>query len=132
MTSPVLLTDLREGIARVTLNRPDAMNSLDTELAAALAAFADQHCTDPRLRVVLLQGAGRMFCAGGDLRALSKGPDALRQIVTDVHRAVLAFARMDALLVVAAASAAGAGLSLIAGADYAIVAAGSKFTSAYT
>jgi enoyl-CoA hydratase/carnithine racemase len=74
-TSAPLLRAHRAGVTTLTLNRPDQFNALSEalidELAAALAAIA----TDPSVRVVVLAGAGRAFCAGHDLRELRARPD---------------------------------------------------------
>ncbi|MGH8817767.1 MAG: enoyl-CoA hydratase-related protein, partial [Achromobacter pestifer] len=54
-------------IARLTLNRPDMRNAFDEALIAALTSAVQQAAQDPRVRVLLLTGAGKAFCAGGDL-----------------------------------------------------------------
>lgn len=66
----ILLVEKSEGIARITLNRPAALNALTAELRAALAAALDEAAADPRTGVVILTGAGRAFCAGLDLKEL--------------------------------------------------------------
>ena len=71
VVSKVLDVEKRDGVATLTLNRPDAMNALSAELRSALAgAFRDLQ-DDDRTRVVILTGAGRAFCAGLDLEELS-------------------------------------------------------------
>jgi enoyl-CoA hydratase len=71
MTDPVLLIEKSEGIATLTLNRPEAMNALSRELREAIAnGFRDLQ-SDPEVRVAILTGAGRAFCAGFDLVELS-------------------------------------------------------------
>ncbi|GAA3227875.1 crotonase/enoyl-CoA hydratase family protein [Pseudonocardia petroleophila] len=68
--SPVLF-ERRDGIARVTLNRPDKMNALTPEMVVRLAAFWEEVADDDSVRVVLVTGAGqKAFCSGGDLGAL--------------------------------------------------------------
>jgi len=70
MSEPILLVDKRDGIATVTLNRPQAMNALSRELRQAIVrAFAEVD-QDPAVGVVILTGAGRAFCAGLDLKEL--------------------------------------------------------------
>ncbi|MBS4083153.1 MAG: crotonase/enoyl-CoA hydratase family protein, partial [Rhizobiales bacterium] len=54
-------------IARVTLNRPDAMNAIDMELPGELAAAIEKANADPKVHVIVLAGAGKAFCAGYDL-----------------------------------------------------------------
>ncbi len=68
--APVLF-ERRDGIARVTLNRPHKMNALTPEMVVRLAAFWDEVADDDTIRVVLVTGAGdRAFCSGGDLGSL--------------------------------------------------------------
>ncbi|MGH7790406.1 MAG: enoyl-CoA hydratase [Candidatus Binatia bacterium] len=70
MTDAVLLIETADGIATLTLNRPQAMNALSRGLRQALSqAFADL-AADAAVRVVILTGAGRAFCAGLDLKEL--------------------------------------------------------------
>ncbi len=74
MTTPVVLVDHDPaGYAVVTLNRPDAMNALSTALRRDLCATFDRLAADPKVRVVILTGAGRAFCAGLDLKELGTG-----------------------------------------------------------
>jgi 2-(1,2-epoxy-1,2-dihydrophenyl)acetyl-CoA isomerase len=68
----VLLTT-EQGIARVTLNRPDHLNALDNDLALELANTFEGLERDPAPRVVTLMGSGRAFMAGGDI-AVFKAP----------------------------------------------------------
>lgn len=67
-----ILYELREGVARITLNRPDKRNALDGEMVAELKAAFTASTTDDACRVVLLTGAGTDFCSGADLAALEK------------------------------------------------------------
>ncbi len=67
MTSSVLL-DLTEGVATITLNRPDAMNSLDVATKQALLETVRAVAEDPAARCVVLTGTGRAFCVGQDLK----------------------------------------------------------------
>ncbi|RMF38930.1 MAG: enoyl-CoA hydratase [Alphaproteobacteria bacterium] len=77
MGEPVLYA--RDGrIARITLNRPEALNAIDAEMPAALAAAVARADADERVHVIVLSGAGRAFCAGYDLAAYAEaeGPNA--------------------------------------------------------
>jgi 2-(1,2-epoxy-1,2-dihydrophenyl)acetyl-CoA isomerase len=65
--SDVVRYDLADGVATVTLNRPDAMNALDTELKVALRDALATAAADEAVRAVLLTGSGRAFCVGQDL-----------------------------------------------------------------
>jgi methylglutaconyl-CoA hydratase len=67
-----ILYELRDGIARITLNRPDKRNALDGEMVAELKSALSASATDADCRVVLLTGAGTDFCSGADLANLEK------------------------------------------------------------
>ena len=68
--SPLLLRDDREGIATLTMNRPQQMNLLTDEMIDALQSAFDAIALDPGVRVVVLAGAGKGFCAGHDLKEI--------------------------------------------------------------
>ena len=70
MSEPVLLIEKSEGIATLTLNRPQAMNALSRQLRAAIVSAFDQLREQQDVDVVILTGAGRAFCAGLDLKEL--------------------------------------------------------------
>jgi enoyl-CoA hydratase len=70
MPEPVLLVDRRDGVATLTLNRPDQMNALSLELRRALEAELVALRSEPEIGVVILTGAGRAFCAGLDLKEM--------------------------------------------------------------
>lgn len=135
-SKPVVL-DVVDGVARLTLNRPDASNALSLELAEALAEATNELAVADDLRVVLLRGAGPRFCAGGDVKAFAASGDALGEhlgaILDALHRAVSDLAELDAPVVAAVqGSAAGAGLSLVLGADLVVAATSARFVLAYT
>jgi methylglutaconyl-CoA hydratase len=67
-----ILYELREGVARITLNRPDKRNALDGEMVGELKAAFSASASDEACRVVLLTGAGTDFCSGADLGNLEK------------------------------------------------------------
>ncbi len=67
--APAVLLDVRDGIATLTLNRPEAINAINDAVRTQLPAALRQADADPAVRVVVLQGAGpRGFCVGADLR----------------------------------------------------------------
>ncbi len=123
-------------IARITLNRPEAANGMNDVMTRELAQVATA-CDSPETKVVVLTGAGRFFCAGGDLKAMAAsplGPGAyVKGIADDLHRAISTFARMDAVLITAVNGiAAGAGFSLAVSGDLVLAASTASFTMAYT
>jgi methylglutaconyl-CoA hydratase len=67
-----VLYEVREGVARITLNRPDKRNALDGEVVGELKAAFTASASDDACRVVLLTGAGADFCSGADLANLEK------------------------------------------------------------
>ncbi len=67
-----VLYELRDGIARITLNRPEKRNALDGEVIAELKSAFSASASDVACRVVLLTGAGADFCSGADLANLEK------------------------------------------------------------
>ena len=136
MTDNVLL-EVRDGIAHLTLNRPDAANGIDLGLADDLLAAATAISLDDDVRAVLLSGNGPRFCAGGDVKAFATlGDDLapyLRAVLTPLHAALTLLVRGDAPLVAAVhGSAAGAGIGLVGASDLVIAAESTKFVMAYT
>jgi len=129
--------DVRDGVAYLTLNRPQAGNALSLELVEELLD-ASQRCRDEaQIRAVLLTGAGRMFCSGGDLRAFASAPEGapafIEKLASTLHRSLVVLAEMDAPVVAAVnGTAAGAGMSLVCQADLAVAAESARFTMAYT
>ena len=126
-----------EGVARITLNRPEAANGINPELAAELASAAAACDGNPAVRVVILSANGRFFSAGGDVKAMAKMgdgmPAGLKALADDLHKATSTLARMSAPLVVAVNGvAAGAGFSLAIAGDLVIAGESAGFTMAYS
>lgn len=87
MTGPLVLVDRdTAGLAVVTLNRPQAMNALSVGLMTELTACIDALAADASVRVLLLTGAGRAFCAGLDLKELGAGQGSLARGGTGAPR----------------------------------------------
>jgi 2-(1,2-epoxy-1,2-dihydrophenyl)acetyl-CoA isomerase len=125
------------GVARLTLNRPDAGNALDPPTAAALAAHATELEARDDVRAVVLTGAGKAFCVGGDLRFMADAGDdaerAVRALATDFHAALESLARLDAPVITAVNGvAAGGGMSMAIAGDLVLAAESARFTMAYT
>lgn len=127
-----LLIEDRGAVRLLTMNRPDKLNALNTELTTALVDALAAADKDEAVRVVVLTGAGRGFCAGADLKEFSTLTGANPELVRT--RAELTW-RLQALLpqlskpVIAAARgpAVGGGAGLVAGADLAIASGTLKF-----
>jgi len=137
MKYKTLLFEARDGIARITLNRPEAANSLNADLAIDLMQVALRCDEDSSVRVVVLTGAGNVFCSGGDLKTFNtKGaelPQYMKETTVYLHTAVSRLTRMEAPLIGAVNGvAAGAGLSLVCACDIAISVESARFIMAYT
>ena len=136
-TYSTLGLEVREGVAEITLNRPEAANALNAEMARELHD-AVLHCdADDTVRAVVITGSGRFFCAGGDLKSFAAQgenlPRHLKQVTAEFHAAVSRLNRMDAPVVMAINGvAAGAGFSFAVAGDLAIAAESARFTMAYT
>jgi len=128
----------RDGpIALLTLNRPDAANSIDAPLAAALLAAMEGLHGDRSVRALVIQGAGKMFCAGGDLASFAReNSHAARYVdglIQDLHAALELISTFHAPVVSAVhGAAAGAGLGLALIADLVVAGDGARFVMAYT
>jgi 2-(1,2-epoxy-1,2-dihydrophenyl)acetyl-CoA isomerase len=128
---------LEGGVARITLNRPQAFNAFNLQCAKDLFDIANRIGGDSNVRVAVLTGSGdKAFCAGGDVGEFAAAKDValhLKEMTGYFHMAVSRFAWMNApLIAVVNGVAAGAGLSLVASCDLAIAAESATFTSAYT
>lgn len=137
MEFTTLLFEVRDQVAHITLNRPEAANSINVEMGKDLMHAALRCDEDPGIRAVLISGAGKIFSGGGDLKAfLSKGdqlPYHLKEVTTYLHAAMSRFTRMDAPVVAAVHGAvAGAGMSIAIACDIVVAAETTRFMVAYT
>lgn len=135
MTNPVQ-TEVSDGVATITLNRPEAGNSISMEMARALMAAAIRCDHDAAIRCVVLTGSGRLFSAGGDIGGFRQAGDDisayLAELVGYLHMAVARFMRMPKpLLCLVNGPAAGAGLSLAIAGDIVLASPSAHFTAAY-
>jgi 2-(1,2-epoxy-1,2-dihydrophenyl)acetyl-CoA isomerase len=135
--SDTVLYDLTEGVATVTLNRPDAMNALNTELKTALRDTLLAAADDPDVRAVVLTGTGRAFCVGQDLaehaRNLSADLDSLASTVAEHYTPIATTLATMPKPVIAAVNgvAAGAGAAFAFACDFRIVADTAGFNMAF-
>lgn len=143
-----LLIERREdGVARLVLNRPDAMNSLNGDLMRELPLAARELSDDEDVRCIVLTGAGDVFCAGGDTRAIGKMADDqvksaappkssfekranwLRKC-SDASRVL--FEAPKPVIAMINGACAGAGLNLAGACDIRFAGASARFRSAFT
>jgi 2-(1,2-epoxy-1,2-dihydrophenyl)acetyl-CoA isomerase len=132
-----LTLEVKDGLARLTLNRPKAANSFNLDLTREFLEAATICADDSAIRAVLLTGAGRFFSAGGDLKNFAAAEDQIPKLVAEtadaLHAAISKLARMNAPIVAAVnGPAAGAGMSLVCMTDIALAAESAIFAMAYT
>ncbi|HEX4928760.1 MAG TPA: enoyl-CoA hydratase-related protein [Burkholderiales bacterium] len=137
MQYTTLRFELAGRVARITLDRPDAANALNAQMARELAHAAIRASEDGNVRAVILTGAGRIFSGGGDLKSFAAQgaalPSHLKQVAGDLHMAISRFVRMDAPVIAAVnGPAGGAGFSLCLFCDLVLAARSAKFVLAYT
>lgn len=137
MSDPLVTMTVGDGLARIVLNRPEAGNGITETMAAQFLDVAGRCGADPSVRAVLLTGAGKSFCVGGDLKVFREAGDdvgrMLKHTTALLHAGCAQFARMDAPVIVAVhGAAAGGGLSLALLGDLVLAADTAKFAMAYT
>jgi 2-(1,2-epoxy-1,2-dihydrophenyl)acetyl-CoA isomerase len=137
MSDDSLVFEIKDGVGLIRLNRPEDGNVITLEMANELLEVAIRCDEDPEVRAVVLTGSGKMFCAGGDLKAFAaqgqKVSGYLKKVTQAFHAAISRFNWMDAPVVGAInGTAAGGGFSLALTTDIAIAAESAKFTMAYT
>ena len=132
-----LLCRVEDRVAVVTLNRPEARNALTLEMKRALAHWVPQLGTDPGVGALLLIGAGRAFCSGGDTKRMAEdgrltSPEERKQLLRWEHGIPSALHRLEKpTLAALPGPAAGAGLSLALACDLRIAAESAFVTTAY-
>ncbi len=138
-----LLEDFTNGVATLTMNRPEARNAMSGEMMAAMNSAVARLAADPEVRCVVLTGAGNAFCAGGDVKGQAKAasqrssgaPVSIEQRVfglrTGMETSRLLHEMPKPTLAVIPGAAAGAGLSLALACDLRVAAAEAKITTAF-
>jgi len=139
MTDQPVLLDVTEGVATITLNRPDAMNSLDVATKELLRDIVTSVATDDAVRCVVLTGTGRAFCVGQDLKEHiqlleSGGSDQLFRTVDEHYNPIVtALVTMPKPVIAAVQGvAAGAGASLTFACDFRILSDRAGYNMAFT
>jgi 2-(1,2-epoxy-1,2-dihydrophenyl)acetyl-CoA isomerase len=136
MANQTVLFEVRNHVAHITLNRPQAGNSLDLETAKELADVSLECERNRDVRAVLINGAGNTFSAGGDVKAFAAQKDLsryLRDMTPHIHLAISRLVRLDAPVIAAVeGAAAGFGFSLAISCDLVLAAESAIFVMAYT
>ncbi|MHC6227453.1 enoyl-CoA hydratase/isomerase family protein [Pseudomonas sp. X10] len=138
MTTPSpLLCQVEAGVARITLNRPEQRNALDIPTLKQLHALLEQYNSDPAVRVLVLTGSGRSFCAGADLAewAEAEARGALESYgwTETAHALMQRLYSMDKPTIAAInGTAVGAGMDLALCCDLRLAAQSARFKAGYT
>jgi 2-(1,2-epoxy-1,2-dihydrophenyl)acetyl-CoA isomerase len=138
MTYKCLLFDVKERIATLTLNRPERLNALGDTLREDLYDAVTRCATDPEVGVLVITGAGKGFCSGGDVKSMSERSQGAQQdgvldrFMPIRDRAILALRDCPKPIIAAVnGAAAGAGMNLALACDLRIASSAAKFTQAF-
>jgi enoyl-CoA hydratase/carnithine racemase len=129
---PVLLRSDAEGVAGLTLNRPEQYNALSRELLAALQAELDLIKDDPAVRVVVITGQGRAFCAGHDMKEIAheRERETLTALFSQCSQVMLSLTRLpQPVIALVDGLAAAAGCQLVAACDLALATSNARFAT---
>ncbi len=106
-----ILFDVRDNVARIALNRPEAANSLNSTLSSEVMDAVIRSEEDPEVRALVITGSGRFFCAGADLKGFYSQSSELKSKVSLFHVTIGRIMRAD-LPVIAAVNGAAAGAGM--------------------
>ena len=115
------------GVVTLTLNRPEARNALNLELMRALREAVERVASTPNVRVLILAGEGRSFCAGMDLKGVAADPVVMGSMLTELAETTLALRNVHCPTIAAVQGAAiGGGCGLMVVCDFAVTHADAK------
>ena len=136
---PELLEELKDKVAVLTLNRPDRLNAMSPPMLDALLEALPRLAADPEIGVVVLTGAGRGFCAGGDVKAMAEGRESAGTTLEEKAQGLRS--RMEVsrwlhempkpTIAMVRGAAAGAGLSLALACDLRVAGDSARFATAF-
>jgi 2-(1,2-epoxy-1,2-dihydrophenyl)acetyl-CoA isomerase len=131
-----LLESISDGVAILTLNRPERLNALSTRIIEGLLEALPRLAQDPTVGVVVLTGAGRGFCSGGDVKRMAEGPterslpEAVKQLRARMEVSRLLHEMPKPTIAMVNGPAAGAGLSLALACDLRVASQSALFLTA--
>ena len=126
--------ELREGVAIVTLNRPEVRNALDVPMRQELADLIAEIRDDDRVQAVILTGAGGVFCAGGDLRGLKEKRTSAQSYkrIADLHVWLPSLVNLEKPVIAAVDGPAfGGGMNLALAADFVLASDNARFCQVF-
>jgi 2-(1,2-epoxy-1,2-dihydrophenyl)acetyl-CoA isomerase len=134
---PELLETIEDGVATLTFNRPERMNALSTPIMEGLLKGLPRLAGDPAVKVVVLTGSGRAFCAGGDVKDMAQGREERSAVEATVHlRSRMEVSRIlhelpKPTIAMINGPAAGAGLALALACDLRLAGTSAKLVTAF-
>lgn len=135
MNAAPVIYAVDDGVALITLNRPDRLNAITAEMAHAYASAMHDANVDRAVRAIVVTGAGRGFCSGADLSVLAQGPDALDSFTADQPFDSLptcALATVKPVVMAVNGAAAGLGFVLALSGDVCFASPQARFISAFS
>ena len=137
MAYQTLILDVKDAVATITLNRPDAYNALTLQMTRELFQAVLQVDENRKVRSVVVTGAGKAFCAGGDVKDFADNLSTvgvhLKELTTYLHGVVSRLVRSPKPVIMGVNGvAAGGGMSLALSGDLVVAAESAKFTMAYS
>jgi len=137
MSVQVILTAVRDRVATLTLNRPEKLNAVNTQLLAEAAHVLRDWSRDPRIGAIVVTGSGRAFCAGGDVSMMAREDDGstLEQKIDGLREmqeiSWLLYSSPKVTIASVNGFAMGAGLGIALACDLRIASSAAKFGTAY-
>jgi len=134
---PELIETVTDRVATLTLNRPDRLNALSTSILDGLLEALTRLAADPAVAVVILTGAGRGFCAGGDVKSMADGTsllhveDAVQRLRSRMEVSRLLHEIPKPTIAMVNGPAAGAGLAMALACDLRIASESARFITAF-
>lgn len=132
-----LIESVTDRVATLALNRPDRLNALSSSMLDALLEALPRLAADPQIAVVVLTGAGRGFCAGGDVKSMAEGSsqlgveDAVRRLRGRMEVSRLLHEIPKPTIAMVNGPAAGAGLAMALACDLRVAAQSARFITAF-